>query len=217
MRKNPSICDSAPPIEEVLEQYRSYLRFLTEIKLDRRLQSRLDPSDVVQDTLLRAYQAWDTFRGGQLPQRLAWLRQILMRTILHALRDARRAKRDVGREQDWNRIADQSSRRIERWLAADETSPSQAAQQAEELLRIATAIEQLPEPQRTAVVRYYWQGTTLAEISHELGRSPPAVAGLVHRAVRRLRELLVQEPGSIVGSGPAESRSTNEGASASLE
>jgi RNA polymerase sigma-70 factor (ECF subfamily) len=194
MRENLSTSDGSPPVEEVLEQYRSYLRFLAEIKLDRRLQGRLDPSDIVQDTLLQAYRAWDTLRGTQQPQRLAWLRQILMRTILHALRDAHRAKRDIDREQAWEKIADQSSHRIERWLAADMASPSQAVQQAEELMRIAAAIEQLAEPQRTAVVRYYWQGATLTEISRELGRSPPAVAGLVHRAVRRLRELLVDEP-----------------------
>jgi RNA polymerase sigma-70 factor (ECF subfamily) len=194
MCENPSISDGAPPVEEVLEQYRSYLHFLAEIKMDRRLQGRLDPSDIVQDTLLRAYRAWDTFRGSQQPQRLAWLRQILMRTMLHALRDARRAKRDIGREPAWEKIADQSSQRIERCLMADAASPSQAVQQAEELMRIAVAIEQLPDPQRMAVVRYYWQGATLAEISTELGRSPPAVAGLVHRAVRRLRELLVDQP-----------------------
>jgi RNA polymerase sigma-70 factor (ECF subfamily) len=194
MHAKSSISESPPPIEEALEQYRSYLRFLAEIKLDRRLQGRLDPSDIVQDTLLRAYRGWDTFRGSQQPQRLAWLRQILMRTILHALRDARRAKRDVGREQSLVQLADQSSYRIERWLAADLESPSQAAQKAEELMRIAAAIEQLAEPQRIAVLRYYWQGATLAEISRELGRSPSAVAGLVHRAVRRLQETLVDEP-----------------------
>lgn len=193
MQPESSVSERPPPIEEVMEQYRSYLRFLAEIKLDRRLQGRLDPSDIVQEALLRAYRRWNTFRGSHQPQRLAWLRQILMRTILHALRDARCAKRDIGREQDWDRIADQSSHRIECWLAADETSPSQSAQQAEELLRIATAIGQLPEPQRTAVVRYYWQGATLAEISCELGRSPPAVAGLVHRGVRRLREVLADK------------------------
>ena len=194
MHAKSSISESPPPIEEALEQYRSYLRFLAEIKLDRRLQGRLDPSDIVQDTLLRAYRGWDTFRGSQQPQRLAWLRQILMRTILHTLRDARRAKRDVGREQSLVQLADQSSYRIERWLAADLESPSQAAQKAEELMRIAAAIEQLAEPQRIAVLRYYWQGATLAEISRELGRSPSAVAGLVHRAVRRLQETLVDEP-----------------------
>jgi RNA polymerase sigma-70 factor (ECF subfamily) len=170
-----------------LDRFRSYLRFLADIKLDRRLRGRIDPSDIVQETLLRAYHAKETFRGNDPAQRVAWLRQILMRTILHAIRDARCAKRDIAREQQLDGIMDQSSRRIEQWLAADESSPSQAVQQAEELLRVADAVYQLPEAERVAVVGYYWQRATLAEISAELGRSAAAVAGLVHRGLRRLR------------------------------
>ncbi len=85
-----------PEIQAELERFRNYLRFLAEIKLDRRLRRRIDASDIVQETLLRAYVAWDTFRGNDSAQRVAWLRQILMRTILHALRDARCAKRRYG-------------------------------------------------------------------------------------------------------------------------
>jgi RNA polymerase sigma-70 factor (ECF subfamily) len=170
-----------------LNRFRSYLHFLADIKLDRRLRSRIDPSDIVQETLLRAYHARGTFRGNDQGQRVAWLRQILMRTILHTIRDARCAKRDIAREQQLDGILEQSSCRIAQLLAADETSPSQAVQQAEELLRIADAVYQLPEAERVAVVGYYWQRATLAELGAELGRSAAAVAGLVHRGLRRLR------------------------------
>src|SRR3954465_10600271 len=117
---------ATPEIQVELERFRDYLRFLAEIKLDRRLRHRIDASDIVQETLLRAYVAWDTFRGDESAQRIAWLRQILMRTILHALRDARCAKRDVVREQRIEGILQESSRRIEQWLAADENSPREA-------------------------------------------------------------------------------------------
>src|SRR3954453_10962428 len=158
----------APEIQTELERFRNYLRFLAEIKLDRRLRGRIDASDIVQETLLRAYAAWDTFRGNDSEQRVAWLRQILMRNILHALRDARCAKRDVSREQRLDGILDDSSRRIEQWLAADEQSPSEAVQQAEELFKVAEAVYQLPEAERVAVIGYYWQGGTLAHIREEL-------------------------------------------------
>ncbi len=181
-----------PEIQAELERFRNYLRFLAEIKLDRRLRRRIDASDIVQDTMLRAYAAWGTFRGNESDQRVAWLRQILMRSILHAIRDARCAKRDVSREQRLDRILDESSRQIELWLSADEQSPSEAAQQAEELLQVAEAVYQLPEAERVAVIGYYWQRGTLADISAELGRSVPAVAGLVRRALRRLRGQLAE-------------------------
>ena len=89
-------------------------------------------------------------------------------------------------------ILQESSRRIEQWLATDENSPSEAAQQAEELLRVAKAVYELPEAERVAVIGYYWQHGTLAEISEELGRSVPAVAGLVHRGLRRLQGRLAE-------------------------
>jgi RNA polymerase sigma-70 factor, ECF subfamily len=183
---------AALEVQPELEQFRDYLHFLAEIKLDRRLRSRIDASDIVQDTLLQAYVAWDTFRGDNSAQRVAWLRQILMRTVLHALRDAQCAKRDMTREQHIDAILQESSRRIEQWLATDEHSPSEAAQQAEELTSVAKAVYGLPEAERIAVIGYYWQHGTLAEISEELGRSVPAVAGLVHRGLRRLQGRLAE-------------------------
>jgi RNA polymerase sigma-70 factor (ECF subfamily) len=189
---NEAGTNQSPEIQADLERFRNYLRFLAEIKLDRRLRNRIDASDIVQETLMRAYVAWDSFRGNESAQRVAWLRQILMRTILHALRDARCAKRDMAREQRLDPIIDESSRRIEQWLADDEKSPSEAVAQAEELLKVAEAVYQLPEAERVAVIGYYWQHGTLADISEELGRSVPAVAGLVHRGLRRLRGNLAQ-------------------------
>src|SRR6478752_5652157 len=86
--KDASVIPSqSPEVQAELERFRNYLRFMAEIKLDRRLRSRIDASDIVQETMMRAYVAWDNFRGNEPAQRVAWLRQILMRTILHALRD----------------------------------------------------------------------------------------------------------------------------------
>ena len=135
----PSTSDGNPPMQEQLDQYRDYLRFLADVKLDRRLRGRIDASDIVQETMVKACAAWDQCTGEAAGQRVAWLRQILMRTILHAVRDERRAKRDVGREQRLDRALDESTRRIECFLAADQTSPSVSLQQAQELKQSADA------------------------------------------------------------------------------
>src|SRR5437667_8765206 len=115
MKETGGVSAHTRETEAELERFRSYLRFLADIKLDRRLRRRIDASDIVQETMLKAYGAWDDFRGHDSGQRVAWLRQILMRTILHALRDARCAKRDVAREQNLDVALDESSRRIEQW------------------------------------------------------------------------------------------------------
>jgi RNA polymerase sigma-70 factor, ECF subfamily len=181
---------AATSCESVLERYRSYLRMLAEARLDRRLRAKIDPSDIVQETMLQAFRAWGDLRGSSEGERLAWLRQILMRTLLHAVRDFGRAKRDVKREQPLVRLADQSSAQLEALVAADQTSPSQVAQRAEELLRVADALQELPDEQRSAVLAYYWRGATMAEIGAELERSGAAVAGLIYRGVKRLNERL---------------------------
>ena len=172
-----------------LERFRAYLRLLARMHLDPRLQSKLDPSDVVQQTLLRAHQARHDFRGGSEAELAAWLRQILARNLAHAVRDLGRAKRDIGRERSLEAALDASSARLEAWLAAEQSSPSQKAQHNEQVARLAEAMEELPDAQREALVLHYWQGQSLAEIGQQLGRTPAAVAGLLHRGLEQLRSL----------------------------
>lgn len=190
-RTDSAMTDSdASGCEAVLERYRGYLKMLAETRLDRRLRAKIDPSDIVQETMIQAFRAWGDLRGSSEGERMAWLRQILIRTLLHAVRDFGRDKRDIKREQPLVRLADQSSAQLE-WLAqADQTSPSQVAVRAEELLRVADALQELPEDQRTAVIAYYWRGATTAEIGAELQRSGSAVAGLIYRGVKKLNERL---------------------------
>jgi RNA polymerase sigma-70 factor (ECF subfamily) len=181
-----------PPDEagRLLERFRAYLRLLARLHLAPQLRGKLDPSDVVQQTLLQAYQALDQFRGHSEAERAAWLRQILARNLAQAVRAFGRAKRELAREQSLQAAVEASSARLEAWLIADQSSPSQRAEQAEQALRLAAALEQLPEAQREALVLQHWQGLSLAEIGVHLGRSPEAVAGLIKRGLKQLRHLM---------------------------
>ena len=150
---------------ESLERYRSYLHFLGRIHLDPRLAGKVDASDRVQQTFLQAHQGLDQFRGRSEAELTAWLRQILTRNLAHAVRDLGRAKRDVAREQSLQAAVDASSARLEAWLAADQSSPSQQADRNEQIRRLAQALEMLPEAQREAVVLHYWQDWTVSKLA----------------------------------------------------
>lgn len=183
---------SAP---EPWERFRSYLLLLARCQLGPRLRGKLDPSDVVQQTLLEAHRDAARFRGTTAGEQAAWLRQALARNLANLARDFGRGKRDVGRERDLAAELAGSSARLERLLAADQSAPGEAAERQEQLLRLAVALAELPEPQRQAVELRHLHGLSLADIASHLGRTPPAVAGLLHRGLARLRELL-EEPDS---------------------
>lgn len=173
-----------PPIET----YRSYLRLLARLHLPEALRGRVDPSDVVQQTLLRAMQGWEQFRGSEAGQRLAWLRRVLATTMANLARDQRRHKRDANREVPTGGL-EEASQRLES-LAGEQSSPSERAERTEQILRLAEALEALSDDQREAVTRHYLGGQSLAEIGTALQRSPAAAAGLVQRGLRKLRKLL---------------------------
>ena len=86
-----------------LEHFRGYLLLLARQQLDTRLQGKLDASDIVQQTLLEAYQDYGQFRGHNDAELAGWLRRILARNLSDALRRLTTAKRDVAREPPWRR------------------------------------------------------------------------------------------------------------------
>jgi RNA polymerase sigma-70 factor (ECF subfamily) len=171
------------PSVEGLEAHRSYLELLARTWLDPRLRSELDPSDLVQQTLMRAVSAHDRFRGsdGQLA---AWLRAILGNVLIDAAR-----KYGGGRhERSLQAALEESSARLEAYLVADQTSPSERAERNERLLRLADALARLPDLQRRAVELRHLRGLALAEIAVEMERSVDSVVGLIHRGLRALRK-----------------------------
>jgi RNA polymerase sigma-70 factor (ECF subfamily) len=179
------------------ERFRSYLKLLATMQFDHRFRSKLDPSDVVQQTLFQAYRALGDFRGTTDAEMAAWLRKILSRNLLHVVRDYGRDKRDMRQERSLHQSLEASSARLEAWTIADQPSPSQYAQQNERLLAICAALEGLPDAQREAIRLHYLQDCSLAEVSQLLDRTPAAVAGLLKRGLKRLRVLTREqlEPG----------------------
>jgi RNA polymerase sigma-70 factor (ECF subfamily) len=184
------VTQAANANERPLENYRDYLRLLARLQLHSRLQVKLDASDIVQQTLLQAHEGRAQFRGETEAEWLAWLRAILANTLAGAARRFSTEARDLERERSLEAELDLSSSRLERLLAADQSSPSEQAVRGEELVRLASALAQLPADQQRVVELHYLKGLPVAEIAALMERSSPAVVGLLFRGLKKLRGLL---------------------------
>jgi RNA polymerase sigma-70 factor, ECF subfamily len=178
---------------QALEKYRAYLHLLATLQIDRRLRAKVEASDIVQQTLVQAIGGWDQFRGQTDAETAAWLRKILARQLANAFRDLKRQKRDVRRERSMEGTLKQSASRLQSWLAADQSSPSQGAIASEQAVELANALAELPEAQWRAVTLHHFEGWTLQQVGEHLGRSPVAVAGLIKRGLATLRQHIQAE------------------------
>jgi RNA polymerase sigma-70 factor (ECF subfamily) len=173
-----------------LAAYRDYLRLLAGLALDGRLRGQLDPSDIVQDALLKAHERFDQFRGQTDLELRAWLRAILARCLIDTGRKF--GTRSGERAQSLEAALERSSAKLEGLLSSEESSPSQGAVRAERLLELSVALSQLPEDQRTAVELRHLRGLAVPDVALEMGRSTVSVTGLLYRGMKALRHVMVE-------------------------
>src|SRR5262249_53140620 len=149
-------------------RFRAYLQLLARIRLHPRLRGKIEPSDLVQQTLLRSHQARDQFRGQNDAEKAAWLRRILARTMADAVRDLGREKRNVARERSLEAALDESSAHMAKFLAAGDTTPSEHAMRDEQAVRLAEALTGLPDDQREALILKHLESWSVDKISEHL-------------------------------------------------
>ena len=184
------VSSAANGMPRPLEQYRDYLGILARLHLDDHVRRELDPSDIVQQTLLKAHENLEDFRGRTDAELQAWLRAILSQQLAILARQRRRRK---ARTRSLEAALDQSSARLEALLAAEQSSPSQNIRQAEQLADLAMALAGLPEDQRAATELRYLQGLSVPEVARQMGRSTVSVTGLLYRGTQALRQKM-REP-----------------------
>jgi RNA polymerase sigma-70 factor (ECF subfamily) len=171
-----------------LEQYYSYVNFLVRQSFPPHLAAKVERRDVVQQVLLKVLESDPDFGGRSEGERLSFLRKTYVSVVSDSVRYFDRGKRKGMLKQSLS----ESAARLEKWLAAVQSSPSQRASKHEQLLRLAHAIAELPENQRRAVELHHLKKHSLAETAEAMGISPQAAAGLLRRGLASLRDGLCE-------------------------
>jgi RNA polymerase sigma-70 factor (ECF subfamily) len=168
-----------------LERHRDYLLLLARCQVPVRLRGHCDPEDAVQQTFLLATKSRHQFRGTTEAELRGWLRAILKNVLLGW---------PAPRAAPFCRTVQESSQRLENYLADDQSTPSQRLMREERLVRLAEALARLPEEQRQAVRLHHLDGLSHAEVGQQMNKSKEAVAGLLFRGLRKLRDHLSEPP-----------------------
>ncbi|MBI3860563.1 MAG: sigma-70 family RNA polymerase sigma factor [Planctomycetia bacterium] len=174
----------------LLELYRSYLGLLARVEIGRRLQGKVDASDLVQETFLEAHRNFARFEGTNERQFLNWMRQILAARVANLVRHYVGTQgRDVRLEQDLAAQLDQSSQLLDGGLMAECSSPSQLASGREQAVLLADALSKLPEDYRDVIVLRHLEGLTFPEVAGRMDKTLDSVEKLWVRGLARLRQL----------------------------
>jgi len=175
----------------LLELFRNYLTLLARLQVDRRLQGKVDPADLVQETFLEAHRDFEQFRGTTEGELAAWLRRILATNFANLVRHYYGTqRRDPHLERDLANALDQSSKALDRSLVAAQSSPSQQSARREQAVILADALKRLSEDYRDVIVLRHLEGLTFPEVAQRMGRSEDSVKKLWARGLARLRQTL---------------------------
>jgi RNA polymerase sigma-70 factor (ECF subfamily) len=173
----------------LLARYSSYLTLLARVEIGRRLQGKLDPADLVQETFLEVHRHFSTFRGTTEPEFVGWVRRIMAGVMANTVRRYFGTKaRDPRLEEELQVGFDQSSCTLAGQLISPGSSPSEAAARREQAVIFADALDRLPEDYREVIVLRHLEGLTFAGVGERMGRSVDSVEKIWLRAVAKLKQ-----------------------------
>jgi RNA polymerase sigma-70 factor (ECF subfamily) len=184
----------------LLTRHNERLRRMVALRLDQRLQGRLDPSDVLQEAYLEAWSRLaDYLREPSMPFFL-WLRFLAGQKLVTLHRHhLGREMRDAGREVSLYRgaLPEASSAALAAQLLGRDTRPSEAALRIELKLRLQQALNQMEPVDREVIALRHFEQLSRAETAQVLGLRESAVSKRYVRALQRLKDILTSLPGGL--------------------
>ena len=188
----------ATGLDGLLERYRPRLRRMIKLRLDRRLQGRVDPSDVIQEAYLEVSRKLVEYLGDPSMPFFLWLRLVSGQKLALVHRQHLGVQaRDAGREVSLHRgpLPEATSAALAAQLIGHRTSPSQAAAKAELKIRLQDALNSMEELDREVLALRHFEQLTNVETARALGISETAACNRYVRALERLKKILTGPAG----------------------
>jgi RNA polymerase sigma-70 factor (ECF subfamily) len=186
----------------LLERHRERLRRMVALRLDRRLQGRLDASDIIQEAYLEASTRMAEYLKQPAMPFFLWLRFLTSQKLLELHRRHLGAQvRDAGREVCLYQgaLPETSSAALAAQLLGHLTQPSQAAIRAEMKIRLQDALNSMDALDREVLALRHFEQLSNAETAQTLRIRESAASKRYIRALEKLRTILSSMPGGIGG------------------
>ncbi|MFO0891248.1 MAG: sigma-70 family RNA polymerase sigma factor [Isosphaeraceae bacterium] len=190
-------------LNALFDRHRSRLRRMVELRLDRRVQARIDASDVIQEAYVEVVGRLKEYLGSPTYPLFLWLRLIVGERLLKLHRHHLGTQmRDAGLEVSLYRgaLPEASSAALAAQLLGKYTSPTQAAVRAERMIRLQEALNTLEAIDREVLSLRHFEELSLAETALSLGIEESAAAKRYIRALKRLKATLASMPGGLDGA-----------------
>jgi len=183
----------ATAANQLLLRHRDRLRQMVWVRIDPRLSSRVDPSDVVQEVLIEAARKLSDYIQRPHLSFYAWLRQIAWDRLAHlSTHHIRTQKRSVEREVDWQ-LSDESLMLLAERFTASSCGPSKHAIRKELRDRVRTALNRMASSDREVLMMWYLEQLPIGEIAAVLKMSESGVKSRHRRALARITSILSGE------------------------
>src|SRR5438309_8240195 len=184
----------------LLARHQERLRRMVALRLDHRLQGRIDPSDVIQEAYLEASNRLAEYLKQPAMAFFLWLRFITGQKLLELHRHHLGAQaRDASREVSLYRgsLPETTSAALAAQLLGHLTRPSEAAIRAETKIRLQEALNRMEPLEREVLALRHFEHLSNAETAQVLGIQESAASKRYLRALKRLKDILTSTPGGI--------------------
>jgi RNA polymerase sigma-70 factor (ECF subfamily) len=183
---------------ELFQRYRDRLRRMVRLRLDRRLQGRVDPSDVLQEAFVDVAKRVGEYAEKHSVPFFLWVRFLTGQRLLAIHRQHLGTQmRDAGQEVSLYRgaLPQATSVSLAAQLLGKLTSPTEAAVRAEMQIRLQEALNSMDALDREVLALRHFEELSNNETAEVLGIQKSAASNRYIRALKRLKEILASMPG----------------------